>query len=241
MRRSGQATRTSARRPTIRRRPSRPPDDPAAARRSRPRPLVATRWSVGVAVDGRVAVGGRPRPWRVASVAPWRASGGLGRRLCRAWRSASLSAWPSASAWRVAGSARPSASVSAWPSASVWVRGRLRRRRRRRGGRRRRRWRRWRSGDDDPRWIDLGVIAVGPAAAPRAEDVAPRSDRELARPREHDAAGPVRSRRSEVGPGAADADADPRRCLPVVSETVTANVKVVVGVPVPGETVPPRW
>ena len=27
--------------------------------------------------------------------------------------------------------------------------------------------------------------------------------------------------------------------VPVVSETVTANVKVVVGVPVPGETVPP--
>ena len=88
---------------------------------------------------------------------------------------------------------------------------RLRRGDRRGGGRRRRWWRRGRCRDDDPRRVDIRVIAVDPAGGPRAEDVAPRSDRELARPREEHATGPVRARRSEVGPGAVDPDSDPGR------------------------------
>ena len=178
---SARATRTSARPRTIPRRPDQ--DRPTPPLPSRPDDTGAGRRTRSGALARR---GGDDRDRARCR--------GLGRSLRRrlvglgpssAWGSVSGSALP-----------RPSRSASEWASASTSataVGGRLRRRRvgfgvgvrgRRRGGCRRRWWRRRRRRDDDPRRVDLGVVAGDPAGGPRAEDVPPRSDRELAGPRE---------------------------------------------------------
>ncbi len=137
-----------------------PPDDP-------PLPTVPPTTARGDAVVRGSAVDSGSRGVDVrgrgasASVSPWRAWWvRLGRRLrcrlggrlrCRLGRRL----WRGASRGRLGGRLR------------CRLGRRLRRGcrgRRRVVGRRGRRWRRWRGGDDDPRRIDPGVIAVGPAA-----------------------------------------------------------------------------